>query len=168
MISIRSNLYLFFEVVSLMRYCICHLLRSSVENILEKYYLLDISSKSHLKLSNNIIKWPQLTPIYFYEQANHIRWPWTNFTLSPRALNSLLTFSNFENHIGARRMNQQPCSEPIGSDKDRKKFSRCLSTPINNISIMCFHLNRVGNGNDDISSEEHVSLFLSKYFNSIW
>jgi hypothetical protein len=28
-------------------------------------------------------------------------------------------------------------------------------SPMNVISPICFHLNRVGNGNDDITSEEH-------------
>jgi hypothetical protein len=30
------------------------------------------------------------TPLYFYEQASHIRGPQTNFTVSPRSLNGLL------------------------------------------------------------------------------
>jgi hypothetical protein len=52
--------------------------------------------------------------------------------------------------------------------------------PINVSSPICFHLNRVGNGNDDISTEEHSEnsktrkdttviycSFLIKYFNPI-
>jgi hypothetical protein len=33
---------------------------------------------------------PPSTPIDFYEQANHIRRPQTNFTVSPRPSNSIL------------------------------------------------------------------------------
>jgi hypothetical protein len=50
-------------------------------------------------------------------------------------------------------------------------------SPINVIPTICFHLNRVGNGNDDILPEKHFKnsktrkfLFINrtvKYFNSI-
>jgi hypothetical protein len=36
-------------------------------------------------------------------------------------------------------------------------WHRNWRTPINIISPRMFHLNRVGNGNDDISSEQHFS-----------
>ncbi len=104
-LGLTKNLKFFFEVVSW--WAIVFGIFSAVK--LETYWrnipsFFWSSSKSHSTLSNNIFKWPQLTPIDFYEQANHIRGPWTNFTFYPRALNSLLTFSNFENYIGARRV----------------------------------------------------------------
>jgi hypothetical protein len=37
----------------------------------------------------------------------------------------------------------------------RAKINSVEISPINDRSPICFHLNRLGNGNDDISSEEH-------------
>jgi hypothetical protein len=44
------------------------------------------------------------TPIDFYEQANHIRGPQTNFTVSPRPSHNLLAI--FEKYIGAEAMDR--------------------------------------------------------------
>ncbi len=43
------------------------------------------------------------------------------------------------------------------TNRKRREQQRSLVgvSPINVISPICFHLNHVGNGNDDISSEEH-------------
>jgi hypothetical protein len=41
--------------------------------------------------------------------------------------------------------------EPIRSEEDRKEIQYIIYV----ISPLCFHLNRVGNGNDDISPEEN-------------
>jgi hypothetical protein len=82
---------------------------------------------------------------YFFDQASHIRGPQTNFTVSLLSSNGLLAI--FEKYTGARTINGSirikiGHSEPIGNNEDRKE-------------IQCFHLNRLGNVNDDISSGEH-------------
>jgi hypothetical protein len=68
-------------------------------------------------------------------------------------------------------------------DHLNQEFTVHSGEPINVSSRICFYLNRVGNGNDGISSERHFEnlkimrgmvlvfhynfSFLSKYFNSI-
>jgi len=67
--------------------------------------------------------------IDFCEQASYIRGPQTNCTDSQRSM-------------GARKM-----------DHLNQEFTVHSGEPINVCSRICFYLNRVGNGNDDISSE---------------
>jgi hypothetical protein len=60
---------------------------------------------------------------------------------------------NFENYIGARTMDQQESRVYTVNQKETTRGSRNIT--INVISPICFHLNCMGSGNHDISSEEH-------------
>jgi hypothetical protein len=83
-------------------------------------------SKSHFITLHYYFKMVSLTytAVDFYEQASHIRGSQTNFTVSPRSSNRMIS---------------------------------------NKFSSVCFHLNRVGNGDDDISSEEHFGQIFEFY-----
>jgi hypothetical protein len=87
-------------------------------------------------------------------KQKHIRGPQTNFTFSPRALNNLL-LGNFEKHIGAWTNKNQEFSQYISRKQRGPQRNLVDESPRNIISPICFHLNRVGNVNDDTSSEEH-------------
>jgi hypothetical protein len=52
-------------------------------------------------------------------------------------------------HIGNRRS----CSKPIGTTRAAEKCRRYISNY--SISPICFHLNYMGTGNNDISLQEH-------------
>jgi hypothetical protein len=85
----------------------------------------------------------------------------TNFTVSPQQTNRNEEFTHWTNR----------------KQRGQQRYSVNVSSPL------CFHLNRVGNGNDDITSENHFEnlktrrgtvliyykncSFLSKYLTSI-
>jgi hypothetical protein len=85
---------------------------------------LEISSKSHLTLSSNILKWPQLYSNRFLEQAKHIRGSWKNYIFSLQPLHSLLAVLKniLELEDGTNKNQEFSHGEPIESDEDRKKF----------------------------------------------
>jgi hypothetical protein len=97
------------------------------------------------------------TPADFNEQAKHIRGPRINFTDSPRPSNSRSAILRNYGTMGARRRTNRS-----------EEFSRCTNiliikgpqrnfvdiSPINVISPICFHLSRIGNINDNVSSQE--------------
>ncbi len=70
--------------------------------------------------------------IDFYEQARHVRGPQANFTFSSRSSNGFL---------------DQEESRIYTVNQLEKRGPQRNSAPLR------FHLNRVGNGNDDSSSE---------------
>jgi hypothetical protein len=82
-------------------------------------------------LSRTILEWPPLHSHNFYKQANHIRGPRTNFTVSPRPSNSFLAI--LKNILDQLQW-------WINRNQDL----------INVIPPKSCHLNRVGNSNDDI------------------
>jgi hypothetical protein len=67
-------------------------------------------------------------------------------------LNSLL-LGNFEKHIGAWTNKNQEFSQYINGKQRGPQRNLVDVSPRNIISPICFHLNRVGNGNDNTSSE---------------
>jgi hypothetical protein len=61
-------------------------------------------------------------------------------------------WSKNSGQIGTNRKQESSGSEPIGITRAAEKCSRYISNY--SISPICFHLYCMGNGNDDISSEE--------------
>ncbi len=76
-----------------------------------------------LKVFQNVLNY---TPIQvdFYEQAKHIRGSQTNFTFSPRPLNSRLEILKniLEREEWVNRSQEFSHSEPIESDRDLKEI----------------------------------------------
>ncbi len=119
------------------------------------------------------------TPIDFYEQAKHIRGPYIdNFTFctskiigAPKKLkNKPRPLIKLGSLIWQKNFKSISWHSPFKSrwTKSNQEFSHWINRkrrgpqrnlvdicPINVSPPICFHLNRVGNGKDDISSKEH-------------
>jgi hypothetical protein len=105
-------------------------------------------------------------PSRFYDQAYHIRGPQTNFTVSRRPSNSLLAiFIILELKHWTTGGSTKSMGNLSSAFESRQQLGTNIQellrswqrTAINIISASKFHLNRVGNGNDNISSEEHFT-----------
>jgi hypothetical protein len=79
----------------------------------------------------------------------------TNFTCNLQSLNNLLEILNNISELEEWTNRNQEFSQR--TNRKRRGPQRNLGdvAPVYVTSPICFHLNRVGNGNDDISSEEH-------------
>jgi hypothetical protein len=114
-----------------------------------------MSSKSQFNTLKYYFKWSHLNSNRFtvYEQASHIRGPQNLFTVSPPSSKDLLAI--LKNTLELERWtnrNQEFTQKTNRKQRGPQRNSVDIS-PINVGSQICFHLNRVGNGNDDISSE---------------
>ncbi len=122
--------------------------RLSWKHIGEIIFLGDF--KITLALSISVSKWFNYTAKWF----NYI-WGWqTHLNFSPRPLNLFEILKNILEFEEWTNRNQEFSQ---WTNRKRREPQRNLVdvSPINLISSICFHLNRVGNGNDDISSDDY-------------
>ena len=104
---------------------------------------------------------------YYYTMAstcsNRFLWrsktlvlrPQTNLTFFPWLLNSLIEIFINILDLENRTNRNQEFSQWISRKGRGPQRNLVDVSPTNVISPICFHLNRMGNGNDDISSEKH-------------
>ena len=107
------------------------------------------------------------TPQYYFKKWPHLhcnRFLWTNkpysraankFYCSPRSSNGLLAILIKTLELEQWDNRNQEFSQWTNRKQRGSQRNSVVISPINVSSPICFHLNRMGNDNDNISSEEY-------------